>query len=80
MITKNNRPEKLWVDKGTEIAGEFKKLPGWRNTNLLYNEWDQGCICWTYNTISEKNTLLLHGRQWVQVDSQIESFHYNIKF
>ena len=26
MITKRNRPKKNWVDKGTEIAGEFKKL------------------------------------------------------
>ena len=26
MITKKNRPRKDWVDKGTEFAGEFKKL------------------------------------------------------
>ena len=26
MITKKNRPKKIWVDKGTEISGEFKKL------------------------------------------------------
>ena len=26
MITKKNRPNKIWVDKGTEFAGEFKKL------------------------------------------------------
>ena len=26
IITKTNRPEKIWVDKGTEVAGEFKKL------------------------------------------------------
>ena len=25
MITKNNPPKKFWADKGTEIAGEFKK-------------------------------------------------------
>ena len=24
MITKKNRPKKVWVDNGTEIAGEFK--------------------------------------------------------
>ena len=54
MITKKNRTKKIWVDKGTEFAGEFKKImQSWRNTNLLYNEWDQGCICWTYNTIPE---------------------------
>ena len=26
MITKRNRPKINWVDKGTEFAGEFKKL------------------------------------------------------
>ena len=26
MITKKNRPKKIWVDHGTEIAGEFKKF------------------------------------------------------
>ena len=26
MITKKNRPKKVWVDKGTEFAREFKKL------------------------------------------------------
>ena len=26
MITKKNRPKKIWVEKGTEFAGEFKKL------------------------------------------------------
>ena len=26
MITKKNRPRKIWVDKGTQFAGEFKKL------------------------------------------------------
>ena len=26
MITKKNRPKKIWLDKGTEFAGEFKKF------------------------------------------------------
>ena len=26
MITKKNRPKKVWVDKGTEFAGAFKKF------------------------------------------------------
>ena len=26
IITKKNRPKKIWVDKGTEFAGEFKKF------------------------------------------------------
>ena len=26
LITKRNRPKKIWVDKGTEIAGTFKKF------------------------------------------------------
>ena len=26
MITKRNRPRKIWVDKGTEFAGECREL------------------------------------------------------
>ena len=26
MITKKNRPKKIWVDKGTDFSGEFKKV------------------------------------------------------
>ena len=26
MITKKNRPDKIWVAKGTQLAGEFEKL------------------------------------------------------
>ena len=26
MVTKTDRPKKIWVDKGTEIAGSFKKF------------------------------------------------------
>ena len=26
MITKKNRPKKIWVDKGTDFAGAFKKF------------------------------------------------------
>ena len=26
MITKKNRPKKIWVDKGTEFAGAFKNF------------------------------------------------------
>ena len=81
MITKKNCPKKIWVDKRTKFAGGFKKvMQSWRNTNLLYNEWDQGRICWTNNTIPEKYILQLHGKQWIQVHSQIDSIRYNTKF
>ena len=40
MITKKNRPKKIWVDKGTEFAGAFKKL--------CAAEWIQ-----VYSTMSE---------------------------
>ena len=55
-------------------------MQSWRNTNFLYNEWDQGPICRTYNTIPEKYALPLHGRQWIQVHSQVDSLRYNTKF
>ena len=60
--------------------GYRKTMQSWMNTNLFYNEWDQVCICWTYKTMPEKYTLLLHGRQWIQVHSQFNSIFYNTKF
>ena len=33
-----------------------------------------------YNTIPEKYNLPLHGRQWIQVHSQIYSIRYNTNF
>ena len=46
MTTKKNQPKKIWVDKGTEFAGEWKNLCKADGiTNLLYNECAQGCIC-----------------------------------
>ena len=26
LITEKNQPKRIWVDKGTEFAGEFKKF------------------------------------------------------
>ena len=46
----------------------------------MNDEWDQGCICWTYSTISEKYTLPLNGTQWIEVHSQIDSIRYKTKF
>ena len=41
IITKRNRPKKIWVDKGTEFAGAFKKFCAARGgTSLLNYEWD----------------------------------------
>ena len=79
MITKK-WPKKIWVDKGTEFAGEFKKLQNWRITYLLYNEWNQGGTCWMYNRIPETYILPLQGSQWIQIHSQIDSICYNTNF
>ena len=57
-----------------------RTLQNWRNTKLLFNEWEQVCISWTYNTIPGNYTLPLHGRLWIQVHSQIVSFCHNPEF
>ena len=41
MITKRNRPKKIWVDKGTEFPEAFKNIfCCWGDTSLLYYERD----------------------------------------
>ena len=80
MITKKSS-QKNWGWQGNRNCRRVKKtMQSWRNTNSLYNEWYRGCICWTYSTIPENYTLPLRGRQWVQVQSQIDSIRYNTKF
>ena len=68
MITKKKSSQKNLGWQGSRICWRVQKtLQSWRNTNLLYNEWDQGRTCWTHNTITENYTLPLDGRQWIQV-------------
>ena len=75
MITKLNWPNKVWVYKGTEFAEEFKKnRQSWRKTNLLYSEWNQGCIYWTYKTTTEKYNLPSHGRWRTQYVHNMTQF------
>ena len=50
------------------------------NPNSLYKEWDWGCVCWKYNAIPEKYTLLLHGRLWIQVLPQIVAIRHKAEF
>ena len=81
MITKKELPQKIgWTMEQIllESLKNYAKLKEYKFT--LYNEWDQDWICWTYKRIPEKYTLLLHGRQWLRVHSQIDSFRYNTKF
>ena len=36
MITKKNRPKKIWVNQGTEFAGEFKKFCSAEGIEIYY--------------------------------------------
>ena len=40
MITKKNRPKKIWVDNLTEFAGSIKKFCAMWDKSLFYYEWD----------------------------------------
>ena len=57
MITKKNHPEKIWVGKGTEIAGEFKKLCKAEGTQI-YSTMNETKAAFAERTIrSPKNIL-----------------------
>ena len=63
MITKMNGPEKIWVDKATEFAGECKKLctvEGLQMCSTMSETKAAFADC--TKTIPEKYTLPLHGR------------------
>ena len=78
MITKRNRPKNIYVDKGTELAGAFKKFCTAERIQIYSTM--SGCFCWTYNTIIEKYSLPLHGRLWVQVYTQTTSIYHYLNF
>ena len=74
VITKTNRPIKFWVDKGTEFAGEFKKLCKAEEIHI-YSTMSETKAAFAERTMRslKKKILPLHGRQWIQVHSQIDS-------
>ena len=80
MITKKNRPNKIWVDKGTEFAGEFQKLCKTEGIQV-YSTMNETTAAFAERKIRcLKKTLPLHGRQRIQVHLQIDSISYNTKF
>ena len=57
MITKKNRPKTIWVDKGTEFAGGFKKLCKAEGIQI-YSTMSETTAAFAERTIqSLKNTL-----------------------
>ena len=74
MITKRNRPKKIWVDKGTEFAGKFKKFCTAEGVQV-YSTGSETKAAFSERTIRswKKNSLPLHGRLWVQLYTQSTS-------
>ena len=56
-ITKKNRPQKIWVDKGTELAGEFEKLSKAEGIQS-YSTMSQTKAAFTQGTIRSLKTIL----------------------
>ena len=79
MITKKNRTEKRWVPKATEFAGEFKKLCK-AEGKQVYSTMSETTAAFAERTMRSFKIIPLHGRQWIQVQSQIDSICYNTKF
>ena len=63
LITKQTQPFHISLQKKTKTAGElWFTLKSRLDWTLVYIEWDWICICWTYNTILDNNSLPLHKR------------------
>ena len=76
MITKRNRPEKIWVDKGTEFAGASKKFCAAEGIQV-YSTMSETKVAFAERTIrSLKFLLLLHGGFWIQVSTQTTSIYH----
>ena len=69
MITQKIRPKKISVDQGTDFAGDFKKFCRAEGIEIYSIMRDESSICRTYNTLTQKHFVSLHGGLWVQVYS-----------
>ena len=80
MITKKNRPKKIWVDKGTEFAGALKKFSAAKGIQV-YSTMSETKAAFAERTIRllKKFFLPLHGRLWIQVYSQTTSIYHYLK-
>ena len=75
MITKRNRPKKIWVDKGTEFAGAFKKFCTAEGMQV-YSTMSETKAAFAERTIrSLKN--ILH-RSWKILDTSIYTNYLNL--
>ena len=57
MITKRNRPKKIWVDKGTEFAGAFKKFSTAEGIQLFFTKSETKAAFAERTILSLKNIL-----------------------
>ena len=57
VITKKNRPKKIWVDKGTEFAGAFKKFCGAEGIHVC-STWSETKAAFAERTIQSLKILL----------------------
>ena len=67
MITKKNRPKKIWVDKGTEFAGAFKKFCAAEGTQI-YSTMNETKVVFAERTLRSLKSFLYR---------YMEDFEYN---
>ena len=62
MITKKNRPKKIWADQGTEFAGEFKKLCSDEGIEI-YSSMSETKAAFAERTIRSLKNILYHYKE-----------------
>ena len=77
MITQENRPKKIWVDKGTEFAGAFQKFCAAEGIHV-YSTMSETKAAFAERTIrSMKKIFTVKWRILIQVYTQTTSnYHY----
>ena len=79
LTTKENCPKKIGVTRAQNLLESLKNYAKLKDYKFTPQWVRQRLHCWTYNTIPENNTLPLHGKQWTQVHSQIDSIRFSTK-
>ena len=79
LITKKNRPEQIWVDQGTEFAGDFKKVCVAEVIHVYSTMSETKATLQREQSGHSKYLIQIYGGIWIQIYSQIASVCQHIE-
>ena len=73
MITKRSRPKKIWVDKGTEFAGAFRKFCAAEGIHV-YSTMSETKAAFAERTIRSLKNILYHDYNFLRAATNLDCY------